>query len=102
LILDQFEKFALYTFNGAVSKTATLYITGDIGTDLGAISGFNPASVENGSILNSYSITAQADLDINAAVFEITSTTITALHIPVFGNGKTSTTGVYSQAATIS
>ncbi|WP_339614602.1 ice-binding family protein, partial [uncultured Winogradskyella sp.] len=100
--LGSIENFSLYTSNGAVSNTATSYISGDIGTDLGAISGFDPATVVNGSIQNTNGITAQANLDLNAAIAQITATTTTSTHIPVFGNGETLTPGVYSQTAAAS
>ena len=41
--------FVMFTSNGAVSNTANSYLTGDIGTNLGDISGFEYSSV-NGSL----------------------------------------------------
>jgi hypothetical protein len=100
--LGSIESFSIYTSIGAVSNTATTNITGDIGSDDGAITGFGGLSIVNGNIHNTNSITAQADLDLNAAVVQINNTTTTAVHIPVFGNGETLYPGVYSQAAAAS
>jgi hypothetical protein len=97
--LGTIENFSMYTSLGAVSNTATSNITGDIGSDNGSITGFDGLSTVNGDIYNLNSITAQADLDLNAAVVQINNTTTTAVHIPVFGNGETLFPGVYSQTA---
>ncbi len=96
--LGSIENFALYTSNGAVSNTATSHITGDIGADIGAISGFVPPTIVNGSVHNANGITAQADLDLEAIVIQINNTITTAAHAPVFGS-ETLKPGVYSQAA---
>ena len=100
--LGSIENFSIYTSLGAVSNTATSNIKGDIGSDDGAITGFGGLSTVNGDIHNINSVTAQADLDLNAAVVQINNTTTTAVHIPVFGNGETLFAGVYSQAAAAS
>jgi hypothetical protein len=86
--LGSIVNFSLYASNGAVSSTATLEVTGNINTDICAIIGITPALVVNRTIHNTNSITAQADLHLNAAVAQITAATTTALHIPVFGNGE--------------
>lgn len=100
--LGSIENFSIYTSIGAVSNTATTNITGDIGSDDGAITGFGGLSTVNGDIHNTNSTTAQADLDLNAAVVQINNTVTTAAHVPVFGNGETLFSGVYSQAAAAS
>jgi hypothetical protein len=94
--LGSIENFSLFTTEGAVTNTTTSTITGDIGADIGAISGFG-ASVVNGSIHNTNPITAQAVLDLNAAVAQITATTTTDTYpsTHVFGNGETLTAGVH-------
>lgn len=99
--LRSIENFGIFTSNGAVSNTATSNITGDIGADIGAISGFDSPSVVNGSIQNTNSITAQAVLDLDAVVIQINNTITTAVHAPVFGS-ETITPGVYSQPAAAS
>jgi hypothetical protein len=100
--LGSIENFSIYTSLGAVSNTATSNIKGDIGSNDGAISGFGALSTVNGDFYNTNSVTAQADLDLNAAVVQINNTTTTAVHLPVFGNGETLFPGVYSQAAAAS
>ena len=99
--LGSIKNFALYTSNGAVSNTATSLITGDIGAEIGAISGFVPPTIVNGSFHNTNGITAQAALDLESIVTQINSTITTAAHAPVFGS-ETLTAGVYSQAAAAS
>jgi hypothetical protein len=95
--LGSIENFTLYTTTGAVSNTttSTSNITGDIGTNLGAITGFGAPSVINGSIHEANSITVQAALDLNAAVDQINNTANTASHITIFGS-ETLTPGVYA------
>jgi hypothetical protein len=105
--LGSIENFSLYTIEGAVSSTGTsddigAEITGDIGADIGAISGFGVPTVVNGNIHNTNSITAQAALDLNAAVVQINNTLATASHLPVYGNGETLTPGVYALGAAMS
>ncbi|GGG50904.1 ice-binding family protein [Bizionia arctica] len=99
--LGSIEDFALFTSNGAISNTATSDISGDIGTNLGAISGFSPPTVVNGSFENTNSITAQAVLDLEAIVTQINNTVTTTAHAPVFGS-ETLTPGIYSQPAAAS
>ncbi|MBQ0787348.1 MAG: DUF3494 domain-containing protein [Oceanihabitans sp.] len=99
--LGSVKDFALYTSDGAVSNTATSNVTGDIGAEIGAISGFDAPTIVNGSIHNTNSITAQAALDLEAAVTQINNTITTAAHAPVFGS-ETLTAGIYSQAAAAS
>jgi hypothetical protein len=99
--LGSIENFSLYSSDGAVTNTGASYIAGDIGTNIGAISGFAPPVVVNGSIQNTNSITAQAALDLIAAIDQINNTTATAGHLPVFG-GETLTPGVYSLAGAAS
>ncbi|MEP7321250.1 MAG: ice-binding family protein [Saprospiraceae bacterium] len=92
--------FALYTTAGAIDNTGTSIITGDIGTNIGAITGYEPPSVVNGSIENANSITAQAAVDLDAAYVQLyfTPANFTS-HTPAFGGGETLTPGVYSIAA---
>ncbi|MDI1304533.1 MAG: ice-binding family protein [bacterium] len=50
LDLGTLSTFVIFTSNGAISNTGNSYFTGDIGTNLGDISGFEYSSV-NGSII---------------------------------------------------
>lgn len=89
--------FALFTKNGALGNTAVSTITGDIGTNDGAITGFGAPTVVNGSIELANSRTAQAAIDVQNAYNQLFSVTPTdASHLPAFGNSETLTPGVYS------
>lgn len=50
VILGVLEDLALFTSSGAVSNTGTSVITGNIGTNLGLITGYGLPTVVNGSI----------------------------------------------------
>jgi hypothetical protein len=50
VVLGVLENFALFTNNGAVANTGTSIITGNIGTNAGAISGYGLPTIVNGSI----------------------------------------------------
>jgi hypothetical protein len=92
------SNFALFTGNGAVSNTGTSNFTGDIGSDVGAISGFGTSTV-NGSFYNTDAITAQAKTDLFIAYSQLMLIPVTdATHTPSFGGGETLTTGVYTIA----
>ena len=96
--LGSIANFTLYSASGAVSNVGISDVTGDIGTNLGAISGFGTPSSLNGSIQNANSITSQAALDLNDIVAQITNTVTTnASHAAAFG-AETLTPGVYAIA----
>jgi hypothetical protein len=102
--LGTIEDFALFTTTGAVDNTPTAtgaFITGDIGTDTGAITGFGSPTVVNGSIHNQNAITAQAVLDLTSIVDQINNIETTATHAAVFGSstGEVLTPGVYYVAS---
>lgn len=50
VVLGVLAPFALFTSNGAVANTGASVINGDIGTNVGIISGFGGPTVVNGSI----------------------------------------------------
>ena len=87
--------FALFTTTEAVGNTGISNITGNIGTNSGAITGFGTSTV-TGSIYNNNSITAQCATDLETAYNQISSFTPTAAHDAVFGNGEKLDAGVYS------
>jgi LruC domain-containing protein len=94
--LGLIANFTCYTTGGAVKNVGTSDITGDIGSDLGIISGFGTPSVLNGTIHNANLITAQAAIDLTAALAQLTATVTTdASHAPAFGS-ETLTPGVYA------
>ncbi len=90
--------FALFTANGAFSNTGASSITGDIGTDAGALTGF-PPGVVSGQIRLPGSIEAdQAAADVVAAYSMLSQITCTTTITAELG-GQTLAPGVYCQPA---
>jgi len=58
VVLGVLENFALFTNNGAVANTGASIITGNIGTNVGAISGYGLPTIVNGSIYTPGSLAA--------------------------------------------
>lgn len=98
--LGKTANFAIFTSGGAIDNTGVSIINGDIGTEVGAVTGFELPTVVTGSIEIANAATAQATIDLDAAYVELyfTPPTSTA-HAAVFGLGETLTPGVYSIAA---
>ncbi|MBK7609434.1 MAG: DUF3494 domain-containing protein [Saprospiraceae bacterium] len=97
--LGSAASFVLFTIDGAVGNTATSHINGNIGTNIGAITGFDPTTIM-GSIESANPLTAQVSLDIQAAYLQLFNTAATVSdHTPVFGGGETLEPGVYSIGA---
>ena len=95
--------FTLFSTAGAIGNTGSSTVVGNIGTQIGAITGFILPTLIAGSIHNADATTAQGLLDLADACLQINATTTTdALHLPVFGNGETLFAGVYSMAAAAS
>lgn len=92
--------FVVFTSVGALGNTGTSNITGDIGTDSGAITGFGAPTVLNGTIEWENAVTAQCAIDVQTAYNEIFGITPTVVgHAPAYGSGETLPAGVYSIAA---
>tara|TARA_B100000809_G_scaffold236046_1_gene254724 strand:- start:17 stop:640 length:624 start_codon:yes stop_codon:yes gene_type:complete len=92
------DSFMLYSCNGAVYNTGVSTITGDIGSDVGAVSGFGTSTV-NGSFYNADAVTAQVKIDVINAYNQLFSTPATVTsHAPAFGSGETLSTGIYTIA----
>jgi hypothetical protein len=91
LELRVLSTFEAYTGAGAITNSGTL--TGDVGTNLGIISGSY-----TGAIHNNDSITQQARLDMLRIYIQLSNVFVThpGNHAPVFGGGETITPGVYS------
>jgi len=82
--------FAVFTTIGALGNTATSNITGNIGTNNGAITGFGAPTVVNGNIEWANSVTAQCAIDVQAAYNALLGTTPTVTnHPPSFGSSET-------------
>jgi Ice-binding-like/Secretion system C-terminal sorting domain len=84
--------FVLFTTTGAVSSTGISTITGDVGSGVGAITGFGGL---NGSIYNSDAVTTQASADLTVAYNQLNSDVPTFFPGPVLGDGQILTAGVY-------
>jgi hypothetical protein len=90
--------FLLFSSSGAVSNTGLSAFTGNIGSDLGAISGFGTATVI-GSFYNENAVTNQAKVDLLLAYNQIITVPATVTsHAPAFGGGESLVTGAYEIA----
>jgi hypothetical protein len=95
-VLGSIENFSLFTSNGAVANASTSGILGDVGADVGAISGF-ATSAHIGSFYNADAVTAQAKIDLDYAYNQLMLIpTTVSNHTPAFGSGETLSPGVYS------
>jgi hypothetical protein len=95
-VLGSIENFSLFTSNGAVANASTSGILGDVGADVGAISGF-ATSAHIGSFYSADPVTAQAKIDLNNAYTQLMLIPTTVPnHTPAFGSGETLLPGVYS------
>lgn len=89
------SNFILFTTNGAIGNTGTSTITGDIGTNVGAVTGFESPSVVNGITHIANTATSQAASDLITAYNQLYAVTPTITnHAPAFG-GETLTQGIY-------
>lgn len=88
--------FVLFTSVGAVGNTGISQLTGNVGTNTGATTGFGNV---NGVMHNGDAVSAQCATDLQSAWYQLDTTTPTSLHIPVLGNGETLHPGVYLLAA---
>jgi len=94
------ENFVVFTTIGALSNTGVSNITGDIGTNDGAMAGFGAPTVVNGNIAWANSVAAQCAIDVQAAYNELFNTPATVVnHAPAFGAGETLAPGVYAIGA---
>ena len=95
LDLRSLTSFEAFTATGAVTNSGTF--TGDVGTNVGALTGFTGPSF-NGNIHLNDGLTAQAELDLLKVYIHLNNIFVTdpGTHAPAFGNGETLTAGVYS------
>jgi len=98
--LNSAANYVLFTTTGAVGNTGISQITGNIGTNAGAITGFEPPTTLTGSIDSGNVATVQCAADLQAAYDEIFNMAPTSTgHAPAFGSGETLFAGVYAIAA---
>ena len=88
--------FVLFSSAGAVGNTGVSQITGNIGTNVGAITGFGNV---NGVMHTPDAATAQAVIDLQAAWYYLVTLTPTSTIGPVLGSGQTLFAGVDTIAA---
>ena len=89
-------RFVLFTTTGAVGNTGLSTLTGEIGTNVGAITGFS--STDDGDMHIADSVTLQASADLQSAYDYLNTVTPTSAHAPALGGGETLFAGVYSMA----
>jgi hypothetical protein len=95
-VLGSLENFSLFSSIGAVANASFSGILGDIGANVGAISGF-ATSVQVGSFYNGDAVTAQAKIDLDNAYTQLMLIPTTVRnHTPAFGSGEILEPGVYS------
>ncbi len=87
--------FVLFSSNGAVGNTGLSHLTGNVGTNNGAVTGFGNV---NGMMHNSDGVTASAAGDLLIAYNKLNATAATFSHAPLLGNGDTLIAGVYAIA----
>jgi len=99
LSLGAVESFVLFTSTGAMANTGISHVTGDVGSDIGAVTGWGTPSILNGNQYNADAVTAQAKTDLFIAYNQLKSIPATNTTHPIgFGGGETLTTGVYTVA----
>jgi hypothetical protein len=96
------ENFILFTSVGAFDNVGPSVFTGDIGTHVGAITGFPPGIV-NGSIEQANPTTLQAAADVETAYNNLTSIPCDSMLGTLLGSGQILTANNYciSAAATL-
>lgn len=90
-VLGSAETFVLFTGTGAVTNTGISQITGNVGTNSGAISGFGNV---NGVMHTSDATTLICKADVQSAYNQLNAAVQTAVHAPSLGN-ETLVPGVY-------
>lgn len=93
-VLGRVSTFALFTSAGAFSNNGTSVITGDIGTHVGALTGFPPGTV-NGTIHIADSVTALAAANLGTAYASLNALTCDSTIGATMGNGQILTPKVY-------
>lgn len=87
--------FILFSADGAVGNTGLSQLTGDVGTNNGAVTGFGNV---NGVMHNADLATAAAAADLNITYNLLNSAIPNFFPAPLLGNGDTLTAGVYRVA----
>ncbi|MGK0308129.1 MAG: hypothetical protein ACI8RP_001087, partial [Urechidicola sp.] len=92
--LGVLSSFEAYTGAGAITNTGT--VTGDVGSDNGIVTGFDPLSY-TGTVYNNNTVTAQCRIDLLRLYIHLNDIFVTfpGTHAAAFGAGETITSGVY-------
>jgi hypothetical protein len=93
------SSFTLFTSVGAINNTGTTTITGDVGTNVGALTGFPPAIVSGGTIYVADATSAQAATDVQTAYTYLSGITGGSVVGVGLGNGQVLTAGTYKTGA---
>lgn len=92
--LGRASTFALFTSAGAFSNSGTSFITGDIGTNAGALTGFPPGTL-SGNIYIADSVTTLAATNLGTAYTSLSTLTCDTTIGALLGNGQILTPKVY-------
>lgn len=87
--------FVLFSSNGAMSNTGLSQLTGNVGTNDGAVTGFGNV---NGVMHDTDLASAEAAVDVLAAYDDLNSRIPTFFPSSLLGNGQVLTAGVYQVA----
>jgi len=87
------SEFALYTTNGAIVNTGISQITGNVGSNVGASTGFGNV---NGVMDDQNNASGICSTDLLKLYNELDTLTPTSIHAPALGGGDTMVAGVYS------
>ena len=101
-ILGSAVNFALFTSNGALSNTGTSGVIGDVGADIGSVSGFDASTktIVIGNAQYANSVTQKAKTDLLNGYNTLMGMSPTVAHDGAYGGaGETIYPGVYTTAA---
>lgn len=91
--------FSVFTNSGGIGNVSSSVIDGNIGTNLGSITGFETSTVSGGfHIADAQTSSAATDLSTAYTAFQNMPATVTN-HTPAFGSGETLFSGVYNISA---
>ncbi len=96
--LGSTSSFAFFTAIGAFNNLGASHIAGDIGTNVGALTGFPPGTI-SGQIHVSDPVTVQAALDINTAYSYLSGVVCNTVLGTTLGNNQELTPGNYCVGA---
>ena len=93
--LGSAANYVLFSSNGAVLNTGTTHLTGNVGANIGNVSGFGNV---DGGMHNIDPSTSQGATDLLNAYNTLNARTPTAVHASLLGSGETLNAGIYGMA----